>query len=262
MKRLRSILRTALEKRGYWAVSKSVLPFGIDYLWDIRRVAETHEVPIQCFFDIGAHEGQTASAALSQFPKARVYSFEPHPISFSHLTGLSSQRFHANRLAVSDRTGSAMLYEYDAPHPGHAAQMNSLVARAQFAAAVGCCAKEIEVGCTTVDDFCSEHGITSIDVLKIDTEGHELAVLNGAMQILSSGAVRFAFLEYNSILPIASASGGALAPLAAVLEPLGFKLVATYPVYMMQKPLFASFNALFFLPDDRKQSALKWRSSA
>ena len=66
--------------------------------------------------------------------------------------------------------------------------------------------------------------------------------------MLSSGAVRFVFLEYNSILPIVSASGGALAPLAAVLEPLGFKLMASYPVYMMQTPLFASFNALFFLP--------------
>jgi FkbM family methyltransferase len=102
---------------------------------------------------------------------------------------------------MSDRTGSATLYEYGAPHPGHAAQANSLVARSQFVAATGYGANEIEVDCTTVDDFCSQRGITSIDVLKIDTEGHELAVLNGAMQMLSSGAVRFVFLEYNSILP-------------------------------------------------------------
>jgi hypothetical protein len=91
----KSMLRTALEKRGYWLTAKSVLPFGIDYLGDIRRLAETHTVPIQCFFDIGAHEGQTARATLSEFPEVRVYSFEPHPISFSYLTGLSSQRFYA-----------------------------------------------------------------------------------------------------------------------------------------------------------------------
>ena len=78
------MLRTALEKRGYWLVAKSVLPFGIDYLCDIRRLAETHRVPIQCFFDIGAHEGTDGAGHAVSVPRSAGLFVEPHPISFSY----------------------------------------------------------------------------------------------------------------------------------------------------------------------------------
>jgi hypothetical protein len=59
-----------------------------------------------------------------------------------------------------------------------------------------------------------------------------------AHKFLSSGGVRFVFIEYDSILPIASAVRRCPG-IAAMLEPLKFKLVASYPVYMTQKPQFA-----------------------
>ena len=37
---------------------------------------------------------------------------------------------------------------------------------------------EIEVSCFTLDDFVDHHGITQIDLCKIDVGGHELNVLN------------------------------------------------------------------------------------
>jgi FkbM family methyltransferase len=249
MRFLKGLIRSALERGGYWVTSKAVLPFGVDYLWDIQRLAATHEISIRMFVDIGAHEGQTAIAALSAFPHAYVHSFEPHPISFAHLSRVASKRLSAHRLAMSDSSGPAKFFEYDASESGHASQANSLVPQSQFAASAGHRAKAIEVACTTVDDFCSAHNITSVDVLKIDTEGYELGVLDGAKRLISCRCVRFVFAEYNSILPVGSASGGALAPLAALLEPFGFKLVASYPVYMTQRPLFATFNALFFPPE-------------
>jgi FkbM family methyltransferase len=35
------------------------------------------------------------------------------------------------------------------------------------------------IQCARLDDFCREHSIESIDVLKIDREGFDLAVLKG-----------------------------------------------------------------------------------
>jgi hypothetical protein len=43
--------------------------------------------------------------------------------------------------------------------------------------------------------------------------------------------VRFAFAEFETILPVADATGGALAQAAERIEPLGFRLIATYSVY-------------------------------
>jgi FkbM family methyltransferase len=37
------------------------------------------------FFDVGAHTGETSSAALANFPEAEVFAFEPPPPTFSVL---------------------------------------------------------------------------------------------------------------------------------------------------------------------------------
>lgn len=71
-------IRTALERAGYWITDRSVLPFDVDYLWDIRRMAAIHGVKIRCAFDIGAHGGDTAEEFIGAFPHAQIHSFEPH----------------------------------------------------------------------------------------------------------------------------------------------------------------------------------------
>ena len=48
---------------------------------------------------------------------------------------------------------------------------------------------------TTVDAFCAVHGIDKIDLLKIDTEGYDLVVLEGARELLRSGRARFILVE-------------------------------------------------------------------
>lgn len=49
----------------------------------------------------------------------------------------------------------------------------------------------------TVDNYCATNTISHIDIIKVDTEGHDLEVLFGAKEVLSSGAVDFIQFEYN-----------------------------------------------------------------
>lgn len=48
---------------------------------------------------------------------------------------------------------------------------------------------------TTIDEFCLERNITSIDILKSDTEGNELQVLYGAKGILSENKIKYLVIE-------------------------------------------------------------------
>ena len=249
---VKAALRRTLGRAGYWVSHRSIMPFGIDPIWDIQRLAVRQGIQIRCAFDVGAHAGQTASAFLEAFPAATIHSFEPHPNSFACLDRLRSDRLHTHRLALSDGCGEARFYVYDYGEDSNAtvpaSMNNSLVQDTQFAIVAGRYEKSISVERVTADSFCAQNGIDRIDLLKIDTEGHEVAVLDGARQTLADRGVSLVFLEFESIVDVPGAVGGALAPAAERLQPLGFRLMATYPVNMIDRPLYAAFNALFLRP--------------
>lgn len=242
---LRRPLRLLLQRQGYWVCDASVLPFGIDYRRDIQRLSAALRIRIEIFFDIGAHTGQTALPALQSFPHARVFAFEPHPATFAALSRtVTHPQFAALNVAMSDKAGKVPFYDY-----GELATCNSMVADSQYARHAGRPFRTIDVEAITVDAFCRARAIDRVDVLKIDTEGHELAVLAGARQLLATGRPMFIYAEFNTISPKPGAAGGDLASLAALLEPQGFQFVAAYPEYMeTAEPLFVTSNALFVRP--------------
>ena len=243
IKTVRQTVRRALERSGFWLRSRSVLPYGIDYQLDIERLSQLYSLPVNVFFDIGANVGQTSRAALKSFPSATVYAFEPDDRSFASLTAdVVDSRFRAFNLALSDTSGEAKFFDY-----GPSATLNSLVANSQFAARTGNAATERTVQCETLDDLCTQLAIERVDVLKVDAEGHDLAVLVGGRRLLAENRVRFVYVEFNTLLNREGTLGGALLPISSLLEPAGFKFVATYPEYMITSgEFFVTSNALFF----------------
>jgi FkbM family methyltransferase len=57
---------------------------------------------------------------------------------------------------------------------------------------------EINVQTQTLDNFCLGEKIENIDVLKIDTEGNDLNVLNGAKKLLSENKIKIIYTEISS----------------------------------------------------------------
>jgi len=57
--------------------------------------------------------------------------------------------------------------------------------------------KQIEVNAETIDRLVEKFLLTALKVIKIDTEGHDIEVLKGAHQTLSSGKVLFLILEFG-----------------------------------------------------------------
>ena len=219
-----------------------MLPFGIDYQYDIKRLCKIYGGDIAVFVDVGANIGQTSLTALISYPSAKVLAFEPDQMTFGALREkVRNARFQPYKLALSDTSGDARFFDY-----GAFATSNSLVGDAQYAMRAGHPVTVRTVQCETLDGFCRGHSIDRIDVLKIDTEGHEMAVLRGASEMLAAHCIRFVYVEFNTLLSKTGSSGGALMPIGNLLEPLGFRFVATYPELMITTgDLFVASNALF-----------------
>jgi FkbM family methyltransferase len=243
------LMRRLLEHSGYWSRHRSVLPMGVDAIWDMQRLAKRFGFPVRTAFDVGAHIGLMTRSFLGGFPSAHVHAFEPHPNSFACLAEVSSDRLTAHRLALSDAAGEGQFFVYgelvDPTAPVAASMNNSLVQQRQFGLVAGQYSRSITVEKSTVDLVCEQQGIETLELLKVDTEGHEREVLVGAAETLARRGVRFVFLEFETLLPIPEATGGALAPCAELLEPLGFRMVATYENTLFHPPLYVSHNALF-----------------
>jgi hypothetical protein len=58
----------------------------------------------------------------------------------------------------------------------------------------------VYVQATTLDEYCRSHQIDTIDFMKVDVEGAELMVLQGACDILARGRISVMQLELNDAL--------------------------------------------------------------
>jgi FkbM family methyltransferase len=150
-------------------------------------------------FDVGAHVGEYATRLRQLCPTARIWSFEPHPGSFNHLQlEAGRQGFEALNLALSDRSGSVQLYDYAATTAdvgsAHATLHRQVIEGIHHSQATG-----LEVQVATVDDFMESQKIEHLNLLKVDAEGHELAILRGARRAILSGAIDLVQFEFNEM---------------------------------------------------------------
>lgn len=176
------MLHEFLGRLGIYYAKRRFMPSGIDWLWDINRCSSTRRV--RTVFDVGANEGQTASAVLSAFPSALVHAFEPVSANFEILRKAlgAEPRLSLNRVAVSSTPGVVRV------------RANAQLSHIVVAAVVG--AADIEaVAAVTLDAYCQQHQIAHIDILKTDTEGHDLDVLKGATELFRAGKVDWVFVE-------------------------------------------------------------------
>ena len=146
-------------------------------------------------FDVGANLGQSITRFRRLFPQAFIHSFEPNPETFAKLAPYESPQISLQQLAISDSEGESIFFlgpssKMDSLHKINTDSMNYDLSnvekkfgksKSEFTDRTN---TEIKVRKTTLDAYCAMHDVGQIDILKIDTQGHESAVLAGAVNIL------------------------------------------------------------------------------
>jgi FkbM family methyltransferase len=192
---MKNLIKLAAEKAGYEIRQKpSTLALVERDPFLVTKMLVSARQPM--IFDVGANVGKTALKYRSIFPNSLIHCFEPFPDSFKLLSEALAQDGDSKThlLALSDVVGVANLSVNQSkatnsllPSDRRAAQYwggNWLETEA-----------EIEVKTDTIDEFCKQHKIDRIDILKLDVQGAEYSVLKGAHQMLTRQAIDIVYME-------------------------------------------------------------------
>jgi FkbM family methyltransferase len=131
-------------------------------------------------------------------PHGQVHAFEASCDTFGRLKTVceltNRKNVILNRGAVADREGVAKLHVYDDEH----SSWNSFAERPLQSYGIDLDPVSIEeVPAVTIDAYCERNGIPRIDLLKVDVEGAEYQVLQGARHLLSSQKILCCVFEFG-----------------------------------------------------------------
>lgn len=239
----RYIVGKSLSKVGNAVLSSQAMlltraiPLGISYPYDIKRFAPGYLV--KTIFDVGANIGQTSLFLKNHFPQAEIFAFEP--VKETYETLKSNARTAPNikpvRCALGDETGQKVISIRED------SELNTLVDCSDRDVAM--IEKTEEITVTTLDSFCKEAGISKINLLKMDVQGYELQVLQGADYFIRNGLIDFIYAEVGFAQHNPECQY--FHSLNTFLETANFQFSGFYEIFRWgnRKQYFGFCNALF-----------------
>jgi FkbM family methyltransferase len=175
--------------------------------------------PGMTIFDIGANaDWYTISMAQAVGPTGSVHVFEPCPDTFHNLQlkmALNKlPNVCLNCLALSQEPGTVSFHVF----PEGYDVFNSIGSRERHEGVQA--ARQVSVPATTLDEYCRERNLISLDFLKIDVEGAEEFVLRGGQQILRQSPHPIMVIKLFE--PSARQCGSSVGAALELLQSLGF----------------------------------------
>lgn len=144
------------------------------------------EMGIKTIIDVGAHEGEFSYEFHQLFPKARIYAFEPLAKPFKALNQRMQKvsLFKAFNFALSDRECEQNMHRSDGFTPSSSLLEMSDFLKEAYPFTANSVMEKVSV--TTLDKAIQKMDLSLEDhvLLKIDTQGYEKKVLQGAKEAL------------------------------------------------------------------------------
>ena len=167
---------------------------GIDLQEDVGLILNNDE-PV-CF-DVGANRGQTIRMLQRGLKQPRIHAFEPSSAMFANLKSQWFPRgvsFH--QCALGEKPAQLEFINYRSPALSSLLPLDPSPEN-RFHDVDVVDREMVEV--STVDEFMARLELPALDLLKVDTQGFDLAVLKGAGGALANGRIRAVLVELNFV---------------------------------------------------------------
>jgi FkbM family methyltransferase len=180
-----------------WLARQAVRRIGVDLqrypasdpLWRVSRMLRKHAVDL--VLDVGANDGGYASSIRRHGYAGRILSFEPVTEPFHKLKAktASDPHWESMRCAIGDESGKITI-NIAGNNAASSSVLPMLERHRQAAPSAAYVGTEL-VEQHRLDDLASKAGAGPADkiFLKVDVQGYERAVLDGAHRLLQTGQI-------------------------------------------------------------------------
>jgi FkbM family methyltransferase len=146
--------------------------------------------------DVGANVGKYSKFIKRINKDIDIFAFEPHPGTYQRLAkdadGLGIKTYN---VGVGASEGSLKLYDYaEKDGSSHASLYKNVIEQIHKGKSM---AHDVKI--ISLDTFVINNKIETVDLLKIDTEGHELKVLKGFVRHIRANKVNLIHFEFNEM---------------------------------------------------------------
>ena len=156
-------------------------------------------------FDVGAHHGETINNFIKYFNFSSIHSFEASNKNYKLLKikfkKKNESKIFLNNFGLSDLNKSLKIKEFEETSSTTLSGINHYSKYYKRKMDVlGLKDKEkiyrnSDVKLIRLDNYCEEKKINNIDLLKIDTEGHEYFVIKGSTNALTK--IKYIYFEHH-----------------------------------------------------------------
>jgi FkbM family methyltransferase len=167
--------------------------------WYLRQLGKPAG-EIKCVFDVGANVGEWLLLCRRYSPGATIHAFEIAPPTFAKLQKKTGHLPNVvlNPVGVSDRNDEIDVYYSETADGLTTAFKEHLDDAYRVLGDKTLQSRPIRAKVIRGDDYARQHGIQTIDALKIDVEGMEESVLHGFQDMFSRHGIRLVQFEYNT----------------------------------------------------------------
>jgi FkbM family methyltransferase len=164
--------------------------------WErIRELLARIAAPQPLFVDGGANRGDFTATLLDQYPDATVHAVEPNPGLCEALAQrFASRPVHVHEAALYSREGTLELNLHE--NPGTSSLLPRPASGRRYFHSSDRVVATVPVRATTLDRLAAAESIERIALLKLDTQGAELPIIEGAAGLLGRGAIDVIYTEF------------------------------------------------------------------
>ena len=183
---------------------------------------QTNQNNNSIFFDVGCNAGSFVKVLENNNFKNNIHCFEPHP-KLSNIVIEKYPYVKMNKICLTDNIGTI-----DINIPVWSVGLSSIIERPIFNTLKdgGQEIAKLNVNTNTIDNYCNENNIEYIDFIKIDVEGAEKIVLDGANNMLRNNKIKMGLFEVGETLRDANTSEH---DICNMLEKYNYKIMKEIP---------------------------------